>query len=171
MKGTVYRGNSLCGALFSPCGHYRYALWRVWDSGGESLAWIGLNPSTADEQKDDPTIRRILDFSKRWGYKGAVMLNLFAFRATHPEVMMDALDPAGPENNNVIANFCDVSTVVIACWGNLGSFQGRDICVRPLIKPQSKLRCLKLTEQGQPWHPLYVKKTTTPKPFPAMKES
>ena len=166
MKGTVYRGNDICGAFFSPCGTYRYALWRKWDDGGSYAAWIGLNPSTADEHKDDPTIRRVLDFTKRWGYSGAVMLNLFAFRATHPEVMMAAADPAGPENNLAIAKYAEHASVVIAAWGNLGKFQGRDMCVLPLVKPAGKLKCLKMTAQGCPWHPLYVPKTTTPQPFP-----
>ena len=170
MTGTVYRGNDLCGAIFSPCMHYRYLLWRRWDGSGPEIAWIGLNPSTADEAKDDPTIRRILDFSRRWGYSGMRMLNLFAFRATHPEVMMAAIDPVGPENDEVIAANAHDVKAVIAAWGNLGAYHGRSLVAAKLVPPM-KLKCLKLTEQGQPWHPLYVKKTTVPKPFEIMKES
>lgn len=82
------------GAQFSPCRAYRYALWRnrSWESAPKStkgyIMFIGLNPSTADETKDDPTIRRCLGYCRSWGYIGFVMVNLFAFRATEPEVMM-----------------------------------------------------------------------------------
>lgn len=170
MSDTIYRGNSLCGAIFSPCGHYRYQLWRRWADGGKEIAWIGLNPSTADEAKDDPTIRRILDFSRRWGFSAMRMLNLFAFRATHPEVMMSVADPVGAANNKAIAEAAADADLVIAAWGNLGSYQGRSLVVSRLVHPD-KLHCLKLTEQGQPWHPLYVKKTTVPKPFVIMRNS
>ena len=69
-------------AKISSCGLYRYDLWRVWDSQKENVCFIGLNPSTADENKDDPTIRRCMAFAMAWGYGSLCMLNLFAFRAT-----------------------------------------------------------------------------------------
>ena len=80
-------------AVFSPCRTYRYALSRVWAADKPYALFIGLNPSTADETLDDPTIRRCIDFAKRWGYGGLVMANLFAYRATDPAVMKRAAEP------------------------------------------------------------------------------
>ena len=175
MSETIIRGNKLCGAQFSPCRTWRYSLWRIWDdSEANYVAWIGLNPSKADEQQDDPTIRRVLDFSRRWGYGGVYMLNLFAFRATHPEVMMGAADPIGPENDRWILEYTEAAGCTIACWGNLGRFHNRDLHVAQIRRdsPHAKtrtigenFRCLKVTEQGCPWHPLYVPKTAKHKPF------
>ncbi|WP_368188730.1 DUF1643 domain-containing protein [Aeromonas sp. R7-3] len=83
-------------AVFSPCRTYRYALSRVWATDKPYALFIGLNPSTADETLDDPTIRRCIDFAKRRGYGGLVMANLFAYRATDPEVMKRAAEPRHP---------------------------------------------------------------------------
>ena len=86
-------------AVFSPCRTYRYALSRVWAADKPYALFIGLNPSTADETLDDPTIRRCIDFAKRWGYGGLVMANLFAYRATNPSEMKAATDPVGVAND------------------------------------------------------------------------
>ena len=85
------------GARFSESRTHRYALWRIWEKGAPMVMFVGLNPSTADETQDDPTIRRCIDFAKRWGYGGLYMLNIFAFRATNPKDMKAAADPVGPD--------------------------------------------------------------------------
>src|SRR5688572_12557148 len=97
------------GARFSECGTYRYVLWRQWNEVNGDVAFVGLNPSTADDEKDDPTIRRCIGFAKRWGYGGVVMLNLFAYRATRPDAMWAArvadADIVGPQNDAHIRLF------------------------------------------------------------------
>ena len=86
-------------AKLSECRKYRYALWRTWDETKPHVMIIGLNPSTADETKDDPTITRCINFAKSWGYGGVCMANLFAYRATEPTVMKGSTDPVGTEND------------------------------------------------------------------------
>jgi len=87
-------------AKFSTCRKYRYALWRIWDDSKPYAMIVGLNPSTADETKNDPTISRCINFSKDWGYGGLCMANLFAFRATKPSVLMSSNDPVGSANDD-----------------------------------------------------------------------
>lgn len=115
--------------------------------------FIGLNPSTADETTDDPTIRRCMGFARAWGYQALCMANLFAYRATKPSDMMGADDPIGPENDHTLATLSKDAGVVIAAWGNHGSFLGRDQAVTRLI---SQFHCLRLTDSGNPAHPLYL---------------
>jgi hypothetical protein len=148
----------MSGAVFSPDRVYRYTLTRTWDS-GPTVAFIGLNPSTADETVDDPTIRRCIGFAKRWGYGTLVMLNLFAFRATDPRVMRAAGDPIGPENNAYIQAVAAEAGDVVAAWGVHGSYLGRDRAVRDLLfwRPSA----LGLTKDGHPRHPLYVRADAT----------
>lgn len=89
-------------AKLSDCRTYRYELWRTWDESKPYAMFIGLNPSTADETEDDPTIRRCINFAKTWGYGGLCMTNLFAYRATQPEDMKRASDPIGNKNDETL---------------------------------------------------------------------
>ena len=139
-------------AIFSPCRTWRYVLTRTWGDGDEAI-FIGLNPSTADESKDDPTIRRCIGFAKRWGCGGLVMLNLFAFRATLPVDMYEADDPVGPDNDQWLESATHRRTFVIAAWGNHGEYRGRAAEVAGRIRG---LRCLGVNANGSPRHPLYV---------------
>ena len=146
-------------AVFSPCRTYRYALSRVWSADKPYALFIGLNPSTADETLDDPTIRRCIDFAKRWGYGGLVMANLFAYRATEPAVMKRAAEPVGELNDPWLIALAAQAGVVIAAWGEQGAFGQRSAQVRQLI-PQ--LHYLQLNKSGEPRHPLYLKRTLLP---------
>jgi hypothetical protein len=122
------------------------------------VVFIGLNPSTADEKENDPTIRRCIDYAKRWGYQGMVMLNLFAFRATDPKEMKKQSDPVGPRNDAVIRAVCEEHPLVIACWGNHGAHLERDLRVMVLLQGMySKVFCLGRTYAKKPLHPLYVR--------------
>ena len=112
-------------ALFSECRTYRYNLWRIWDESLDSILFIGLNPSKADESYNDPTINRCINFAKKWGYGGLCMANLFAYRATQPRIMMLADDPIGPENDQILFDLVSKAKIVVAAWGNHGSFMGR----------------------------------------------
>ena len=139
-------------ASFSNCRKYRYALWRTWDESKPYAMFIGLNPSTADETDDDPTIRRCIGFSKSWGFGGLCMVNLFAFRATEPRNMMSSSEPVGCENDLWIEQLSEGAGVVVAAWGNDGSFMGRSEKIMTMLPD---LKCLKINKTGEPAHPLY----------------
>lgn len=150
-------------ATFSPCRRYRYSLWRNWadllGTGKGYAMFIGLNPSTANETEDDPTIRRCMAFAKAWGYDGLCMTNLFAFRATDPAVMLAESHPVGPENDLHLHEMAQGAGIVIAAWGTPGAHLGRDASARSLIP---KLHYLRLTKDGHPGHPLYLPGCLTP---------
>lgn len=95
--------------------------------------FVGLNPSTADELLDDPTIRRCVAFARSWGYGALCMTNLFAFRATDPDVMKSADDPVGPENDQHLQDLANGASVVIAAWGVHGTFGGRHSVARAYL--------------------------------------
>ena len=148
-------------ATFSACRKYRYTLWRTWDRLFASgfVMFIGLNPSTADETKDDPTVRRCIRYAKDWGYPALCMTNLFAFRATSPDEMKAATDPIGPINDCVLNNMAKSADIVIAAWGVHGGYMERDKKVKEMI---SQLSYLRLTKEGFPAHPLYLPKGLKP---------
>lgn len=146
------------GADISPCGRYRYTLWRKWGPGGTCM-FVGLNPSTADATLDDPTIRRCINFARAWGYGGLMMTNLFAFRATLPSTMKARIDAVGPENDMVLRTACMNAAVVVAAWGAHGTHQGRDAAVRKMLP---RLHYLRLTKGGHPGHPLYLPASLRP---------
>ncbi len=150
-------------ALFSPDRSYRYDLWRTWDDAKRSVVFIGLNPSTADENADDPTIRRCMAFATAWGFGSLCMLNLFAVCATDPRDMMRAADPVGASNNGHILDVLAGSGLIIAAWGVHGVHLGRD---RELLRMVTwDIHCLGTTKDGHPRHPLYLSKLTRPVRF------
>lgn len=139
---------------------YRYWLSRAWDQAKPHAMFIMLNPSTADAKLDDNTIGRCVDFAKREGFGSIVVFNLFAFRATAPELMMKSPDPVGPENDTLLQREAEMVELeggkVIAAWGNLGTFQGRNKIVLELLKPVCNVHALHVTRGGHPGHPLYL---------------
>jgi len=147
-------------AILSDCGRYRYMLRRVWDRTKPVCLFVGLNPSTADATKDDPTIRRCVRFADDWGYGALMMGNLFAFRATDPKQMIAAADPVGPLNDQWLKEVARGCGIVIAAWGANGSLNARDWEVRQMMPKQ--MHHLGLTKAGQPKHPLYLKAGTLP---------
>lgn len=147
-------------AKLSDCRTYRYALWRTWDESKPYAMFIGLNPSTADETEDDPTIRRCIAFAKDWGYGGLCMGNLFAFRATKPGDMMLVQDPVGPDNDRWLQNLAGNAGVIVAAWGNGGSYRGRS---KEILSMFQNLMCLKQNQSGEPVHPLYQPSSAMPK--------
>jgi hypothetical protein len=124
--------------------------------------FIGLNPSTADESTDDPTLIRCINFAKSWGYGGVCMANLFAFRATDPSDMKATEDPTGARNNHWLKLLATESDLIIAAWGNDGSYLQRSKQVRKILP---EMHCLKLNKSGEPAHPLYQKANLRPIPF------
>ena len=150
------------GASFSECEKLRYTLRRSWLLGEGEVAWVCLNPSTADCNVNDPTVRRTIGYAKMWGYRATWMLNLFAWRDTHPEQLKiqtaAGVDVVGPDNDAAILAVAARVDRVILAWGNHGEFLGRAEYVLNILKPyRSKLyRLGELTGAGFPRHPLYV---------------
>jgi hypothetical protein len=155
-------------AVFSRRGQYRYTLWRDWSdlftAQKRYVQFIGLNPSTATAQADDPTIRRCWRFAQAWGFDAMCMTNLFAFRSTDPVGMKQQADPVGPDNDEWIARIALDASLVVAAWGNDGAHLGRSAHVVGLLSG-ANLHCLSVTNTGEPGHPLYLAKSTLPQPF------
>jgi hypothetical protein len=107
-----------CGAVISACRRYRYDLTRSWADGTGCVAFVGLNPSTADGSKDDATLRKCIGFAKRWGFSALHMLNLFAWRDRHPRGLLDAIDPVGPHNDATILEIASRCDRVVLAWGS-----------------------------------------------------
>lgn len=146
-------------ANFSRCRNYRYALWRQWGDSDDFALIIGLNPSTADHRRDDPTIRRCIGFARDWGYDRLCVANLFAFRATYPYDLKAAEDPVGPANDRWLRRLFRDAGCVVAAWGNDGQFLDRAATVRAMFNDWQVLR---VNGSGEPAHPLYLPKSLTP---------
>lgn len=138
---------------FSACRRYRYTLLDVWDARKPRVMFIGLNPSTADEYKLDPTLKRIREWSEKWGFGSFVMTNLFAFRSPHPTVMEAQEDPVGPGNDQWLIESAELSNQVVAAWGNGGAYRDRAKAVCTLFR-DVPLYCLGTTDSGAPTHPM-----------------
>ncbi len=147
-------------AILSQDRKHRYMLSRIWDENTGAVVFIGLNPSTADENNDDRTIKKCIKYAKDWGYGGIYMINLFSFRATNPNKMLSALNPTNDENDKYIEKYINIGKKVICAWGNDGSFQDRNNDITNKFKD---LYCLKLNQTGQPAHPLYLEDNLKPK--------
>jgi hypothetical protein len=145
-------------AVISDCGTYRYALMRRWAQ-GYPLRFVMLNPSTADATLDDPTIRRCVGFAQREGFAAAIVLNLYAYRATDPKAILTCSDPVGPDNDKYLWNHLfsasEGPTPVVAAWG-VNAHLGRVQQVLGLVQGVD-WRCLGTTRDGHPRHPLYVR--------------
>ncbi len=144
-------------AEFSECRKYRYVLRRTWNAKLPLVMFIGLNPSTADEFRDDPTVRRCIGFAKSWGYGGLVLTNLFGFRSTQPSNLREASDPIGPDNDRWIDHWRIRVQCIVAAWGVHGDFCNRH---QLMLSRIDSAFCLGLTSRGFPRHPLYLASTT-----------
>jgi hypothetical protein len=154
------------GAAFSPCRKYRYRLWRTWGDPQKRVAFIGLNPSTADESKDDPTIRKCIGFAKRWGYGGLTMLNLFGWRSTDPKGLREPADPVGLDNDTAIGFACIDAERVVFAWGShqpvreLLAKRAADLREKYDKVFRSRAVVLGRCADGNPRHPLMLPYTT-----------
>lgn len=147
-------------ADFSACRTWRYTLWRRWDGSKPYCMFIGLNPSTADEVHNDPTIRRCIRFAFDWGFGSLCMTNLFAVRTPVPAEMKRASDPIGPRNNQWLSAMARDAGKVVAAWGVHGAFMDRDRDVSRFLSPIKGLKCLGTTKDYFPKRPLYVPAAT-----------
>ena len=155
----------LRSAVFSRCRKYRYILTRVWNPKLPLVLFVGLNPSTADEHKDDPTVRRCIGFAREWHFGGLSLVNLFAYRATDPGDLLAATDPIGPRNDNCILTIARTTGRIVLAWGTLGGILGRDQRVLSMLPGAY---CLGVTKGGHPKHPLYLPTRTRVRLFHAV---
>lgn len=155
--------NDSNGAVFSRCRTWRYTLWRnLTPEAYPVINVIGLNPSTATELVDDPTIRRCIGFAKLMHCGRLVMTNIFAYRATDPKALLQMHRFAqGVENDRYLLEQAQQAQIVVAAWGVHGSFRGRgQEVLEMLVRNGVTVHCLGLTQEGYPRHPLYLAKNT-----------
>jgi hypothetical protein len=150
-------------------GPYRYDLTRTWNLSLPVCGWVMLNPSKADAQDDDPTIRRCVAYAAAWGFGGLVVRNLFALRASNPAALGRADAPIGPDNDGWLTDWHGVKQVV-AAWGTgrWPQLHGRAAHVAALLADTGvPVVCLQAGRRGQPMHPLYQRGDLQPQPWPA----
>lgn len=143
-------------AFFSACGKYRYQLYRIWDEAKPLAMCIGLNPSTANSEDNDPTITRLIGMLTDNGYGGFHMMNLYGLISPNPEDLTNHFNPAG-ENNKWLFNVRQLCQDVIFCWGNFRQAQYHGS--KAAIKYPEGL-CFGKNKNGSPKHPLYLPKTS-----------
>lgn len=169
--------------VFSSDRRYRYTLWRTWSlpiktdlfvsqpepvtDSAKFVQFICLNPSTADESVNDPTVRRCISFAKSWGYPALCMTNLFAWRATDPSALRALDDPVGLDNADWIYRVASEAEIIMCAWGVYGLHQGQGQKYLDKLRKffPDKLRCIKLTANGYPSHPLYLLSHLKPIPL------
>lgn len=158
-------------ALFSPCRTWRYRLLREWEGGAGTAFWLMLNPSTADAVRVDPTVRRAVAFSMRWGRARTLVGNVFALRATSPGHLYTHEDPVGPGNDAHLSAMAEESDIVVLAWGNHALHGGRARRIAQLMLPHAeKCVLLSTTKSGMPGHPLYIAGSARPRPARALLE-
>lgn len=159
----VHIGQTLSGAVFSKDRQYRYALWRIWDGEVPALIFIGLNPSHADEVRDDATVSKLAWHAKMLKYGGLYIGNLFAVVSPYPEQLVYGNNAVGLENDKYLAELKRVAGIIVVGWGNRGRSAGRDKEVLDLLgKP---VYCFRVTKSGMPTHPLYIRYDTDLKEY------
>jgi hypothetical protein len=154
-------------ATISDCGKFRYRLWRKWGC-GSPLLFIMLNPSTADAEQDDATIRRCTGFAKAHDFGALEVVNLYAYRATDPKDLRSAGYPVGSENDKHIADAVRASAAVCLAWGAAAAGLERPAIVLKLLRDlgvNRRLMCLRLTRRGYPQHPLMLPSSCRLMPF------
>lgn len=151
------KGDAPSTAVYSDCERYRYSLTRIWEPDGKRVLFVMLNPSTATEVQNDPTVERCERRARHLGFGGFRVTNIFAWRATDPRDMRAADDPVGAENDLAITEGADWADQIIAAWGTHGTHRGRGPEVARLLQGLDRLLFhLGLSKDGHPKHPLYL---------------
>ncbi len=151
------KGDAPSVAVYSQCERYRYSLTRTWDEAGKKVLFIMLNPSTATEVQNDPTVERCERRARTLGFGSFCVTNIFAWRDTDPKKMRKAEDPIGPENDITILEFSNWADQIICAWGTHGEHKDRGKQVKKLLLgTQNTLYHLGLSQKGHPKHPLYI---------------
>ncbi|MCV2893577.1 DUF1643 domain-containing protein [Lentibacter sp. XHP0401] len=163
IERTHIKGDAPSTAVYSDCENYRYLLTRVWEPEGRKALFIMLNPSTATEVQNDPTVERCERRARALGFGGFRVTNIFAWRDTDPKNMRAAAEPIGGENDKSIAESCAWADQIIAGWGAHGEHLQRGQAVEALLRAtRLPVFHLGLTKAGHPKHPLYIAYTQQP---------
>lgn len=152
-------------AIISSCGKYRYRLERTWDTSKWVMMFIMLNPSIADAEIDDPTIRRCIGFAESWWYGWIIVWNLFPFRATNPKDLIEENTPFTLENSKYLYEMSEISDLILCAWWNqqiVEKLYKKFPRYMPLVSIIKQLSCIELSKGGVPKHPLYLKKSSQP---------
>ncbi len=154
---THQKGDAPSTAIYSDCERYRYALTRVWQADGRRALFIMLNPSTATEVQNDPTVERCERRARALGFGAFRVCNIFAWRDTDPRKMRAAADPVGPQNDSAILEASRWADQIVCAWGTHGEHLSRGAAVETLMRNTGlALYHLGLTRAGHPRHPLYI---------------
>lgn len=164
-QSAIELDGASAGAVFSPDRRHRYRLWRTWDPTKPPCAWIMLNPSLADEHRLDPTLRKCLGFSKRWGHGGMLIANLFALVTPYPVKLRGAEDPVGVENDAHLRGVLLEHQRVVVAWGRVPMWAARRAAAVAALLGGHDVWCLGETGDGGPRHPLYVPYDTPLRPW------
>jgi len=160
------KGDAASEAVYSDCQAYRYLLTRTWDPAGRKALFVMLNPSTATEVQNDPTVERCERRARALGFGAFRVTNIFAFRATDPRVMRAAADPVGPANDAAIGDSLPWADTILCAWGAHGAHLDRGPAVERLLRACGRpLHHLGLTREGHPRHPLYIGYAHQPEPW------
>lgn len=163
----LFNSNPKGMAVISICEKYRYWLERVWDTEKPKVMFLMLNPSTADSNEDDPTIRRCIGFAKSWGYGSLCVGNIFAYRSTNPKALLTIEDPIGIETSNYLKKMAESSSMIVCAWGNspiINNLLKKFPAWQPL-SGLTELHYIELSNDGTPKHPLYLKGDLLPQKY------
>ncbi|MBK0325978.1 DUF1643 domain-containing protein [Rhodobacteraceae bacterium F11138] len=163
---THTKGDAPSTAVYSDCERYRYSLTRIWEPEGRRVLFVMLNPSTATEVQNDPTVERCERRARALGFGAFQVTNIFAWRDTDPRKMRAAADPVGPENDAAILSGARWADQVVAAWGTHGAHLDRGAQVKSLLRGCGMpLYHLGLSKAGHPKHPLYIAYAQQPEPW------
>lgn len=166
---THIKGDAPSTAIYSDCERYRYSLTRTWDANAQKALFVMLNPSTATEVQNDPTVERCERRARALGFGAFQVVNIFAWRDTDPRAMRAAADPVGPANDAAILSGAGWADRVIAAWGTHGAHLARGPAVERLLRGAGhELFHLGLSKDGHPKHPLYIAYSRQPEPWAAV---
>jgi len=141
------------GAKFSECRKYRFVLYRIWDTSKPMIMFVGLNPSTANETKDDATIRRVKSMAASWGYGGVYMMNCFPFISTDPKGLVTSKSEYHESLLKQIGLSCKD---VVFAWGDFDIVRTTSRYL-DLLEMFPHAKALHINKNGSPKHPLYCK--------------
>ncbi len=164
------KGDTASFAIYSNCEKYRYALTRVWEPDQSRVLFVMLNPSTATEVQNDPTVERCERRARALRFGAFRVCNIFAWRATDPRNMRAQSDPVGPANDDAILEGCDWADMIVCAWGTHAEHLRRGPEVERLMRKTGlPLKHLGLSKAGHPKHPLYIGYSVQPEFWPSSK--
>ena len=145
------------GAKLSSCKKYRLKLWRIWNDQLPKILFIMLNPSSANAHHDDPTTRRCIDFTKKWGYGGFYVGNLYPLISSKPKLLLQPISVSHQENMSNLDKMADKCDKIVCAWGNFEIVKKLGIPNDFLKNFQNKLYYISKSKNNTPKHPLYLK--------------